>query len=110
MSIRPLNGTVIVRPDPKPQDTLSPGGLIIHVNRTLAFWTGTVVAVGPGVTSQKTGAIKDVGVKPGDRIQYEQFLRFEADGGNMKIEDPQTGEKFVVLEPRDVMGHLVDEE
>ena len=97
MKLRMLEDRVVVKIDPSPRFT--EGGValpeFLAPERPLR---ATVVAVGPGVVSGKTGCHKPLDVKEGDRV----FL-----GNYQGIEIEVDGEKLHIVRQANIDGHLV---
>ena len=72
--IQPLNDTIVVKPDPKPESASS----IIFVAPDEVL-TGTVIAVGPG-KRRPDGRREAMWVAPGDRVQYSGTVDKQHDG------------------------------
>ena len=79
MLLRPAHDRVIVRKDDP--NKVSAGGIVIPDAHAEKATKGTVLAVGPGKYSEKTGVLIPMTVKPGDRILFHPFAGSELNVG-----------------------------
>lgn len=77
--IRPLGDKIFIRRDEK--ETMSDGGIVLSENTTGKPNRGTVIHAGPGKVLD-SGMLKEMPVKPGDRILFGKFT-----GTEIKVED-----------------------
>ncbi|MYA60120.1 MAG: co-chaperone GroES, partial [Chloroflexi bacterium] len=71
VNLKPLSDRVIVSPSEEEQAT-SPGGIIIPDTAKEKPQQGSVVAVGPGRTTDE-GALIDLAVSVGDTVIYSKY-------------------------------------
>jgi chaperonin GroES len=104
MTTRPTHDHVYIRPDRAPERT--DGGIIIPETsqeeyrrgvdgRGNGAGVGTVVRVGPGEVSTKTGERQAMELRPGDRVLFEPYAGMERE---------IDGEKLLVMEENHVLG------
>lgn len=77
--LRPLRDCIVVKPIKRPLSA------IIHVPVEERNEYGEVLAVGPGKRDPKTGALKPVGVNPGDKILFSPQHDYDGAEGNIII-------------------------
>ena len=94
MNIRPLHDRVIVKRTP--EDTTSPGGIVIPDSAAEKPVKGEVVAVGNGKVLD-SGALRKVDLKVGDKILFGKYS-----GTEVKVD----GQELVVMREEDVMAVL----
>ena len=94
-TIQPLRGNVVVRRSPAEWKT--PGGIVVPDNAQALKNQGTVVAVGPG-------RVLDDGKRVPPQCAEGDDVVFR-DGG---IEVEQSGETFLVLDERMVIGKVIE--
>ena len=91
-AIRPLGNKLFVRRDEK--ETTSTGGIVLSENTAGKQNRGTVIFAGPGKTLEN-GTLREIAVKPGDRILFGKFT-----GTEIKIND----EELLVIADDDVIA------
>lgn len=98
--IIPVGFLVLVKPD-APKDKLKNDKIFIPDNimdkERLAVDTGTLIAVGS--KAWKDQADGEPWAKIGDHVIYAKY------GGKVLV-DPETEEKFIVLQDKDIIGLL----
>ena len=92
MNIRPLHDRVIVKRSP--EETTSPGGIVIPDTATEKPIRGEVVAVGKGKLLEN-GDIRPLDLKAGDKVLFGKYS-----GTEVKVE----GEDLLVMREDDVMA------
>ena len=92
MNIRPLHDRVIVKRTP--EDTTSPGGIVIPDSAAEKPVKGEVVAVGNGKVLD-SGVLRKVDLKVGDKILFGKYS-----GTEVKVD----GQELVVMREEDVMA------
>lgn len=90
--IRPLADRVVVKPAEAEEKTA--GGIILPDTAKEKPIEGTVVAVGPGKTSEDGKLIKPE-VKVGDRVLYGKYSGTEVTIG---------GEEYLIMRESDIFG------
>lgn len=102
---KPLHTLLTVKLDPK--EGMTSGGIHLPDDYYDLFVTGTVVAVGPHISSDD-----DIPVEAGTRVVLVQQSQRDA-GGNTRVAPFQTiqdGDKsYVLANISDVVGRLVDD-
>ena len=96
MKFRPLHDRVLVRRVEEDQRT--PGGLIIPDTAKEKPMQGEIIAVGPGVRTEK-GDLVALDVKPGDRVLFGKWS-----GSEVKID----GEELLIMKESDILGVITD--
>ena len=94
MRLRPLQDRVLIR-RAKPE-ARSAGGILIPDTAQEKPEEGEIVAVGPGARG-KDGALKPMGVKPGDRVLFAK-----GSGTAVKLDN----EELMIMNEVDIMGVL----
>jgi chaperonin GroES len=81
----PLNDKVIIDPETPPD--VSKGGIAIPDCAKQRSDRGTVVAVGPGAISQKTGERLPMVLKPGNTVLFPMYVgqEIKVNGKEMKV-------------------------
>lgn len=95
VNIRPLEDKVIVTLDDNEQTTAS--GLVIPDTAKEKPQQGTVVAVGPGKRSERSGDLIPVDIEEGQKVLFSKY-----GGTEVKYE----GEEYLILSARDVLAIL----
>lgn len=95
MQVQPLQDRVLV--ERKPVETKTPGGIIVPDNNNEKPQEGTVVAVGPGLRTDK-GDLIPMTVKTGDKVLFGKFS-----GTEVKIDDKE----FLIVTESDLLGTIV---
>lgn len=95
MKLQPLEDRIVVRPGKSEETTAS--GLVIPDTAKEKPQQGDVLAVGPGRTSDQTGAVIPLNISVGDRVVYSKY------GGTEFTVD---GEDLLILSSRDVLAVL----
>ena len=95
MNLRPIQDVVIIRP--AEVDDTTPGGIVIPAKSMLKTVEGTVLAVGPGARSRKTGVFTPTELQPGDAVLFE-------DGRGVRVN--YEGERLIFMREVDVRGVL----
>lgn len=98
MLLRPAHDRVIVKKDDP--NKVSSGGIVIPDAHAERATKGTVLAVGPGKFSEKTGVLIPMTVKTGDRVLFHPHAGSEITIG---------GESLFVMPESDVWCFLDDE-
>jgi chaperonin GroES len=94
MRLRPLRDRVLIRrAEPEAR---SAGGIFIPDTAQEKPEEGEIVAVGPGARG-KDGALKPMGVKPGDRVLFAKWS-----GTAVKLDN----EELMIMNEADIMGVL----
>lgn len=75
MLLKPAHDRVIIKKDNP--NKVSSGGIVIPDAATEKATKGTVLAVGPGKYSEKTGVLIPMTAKVGDRILFHPFAGTE---------------------------------
>lgn len=100
--MRPLGYCVLVKPD-SPKDAIKPGMIEIPDTvldrQRVEVTTGTLVSTGHLAWKGLQGSDGTPWAQPGEHVVYAKY------GGKL-IEDPETGEKLVLLLDKDVIGVL----
>lgn len=92
MKLRPLDDGVVIK-QVEAEDKTS-GGIILPDTAKEKPQIGTVVATGPGKTTEN-GKTKPMSVKKNDQVIYAKYV-----GNDVEI----GGEKFVILKEADILG------
>ncbi len=93
VNLKPLSDRVIVSPSEEEQAT-SPGGIIIPDTAKEKPQQGSVVAVGPGRTTDE-GALIDISVNVGDTVIYSKYAGTEY---------TQNGTDYLILRESDILA------
>ncbi|MDR1034860.1 MAG: co-chaperone GroES [Holosporales bacterium] len=93
MKFRPLYDRVLV--ERTESESKTSGGIIIPDTAKEKPMEGSVIAVGPGTKSEKTGEVVQLQVKAGDRILFGKWS-----GTEIKID----GKDYIVIKESDIMG------
>ena len=93
VNLKPLSDRVIVSPSEEEQAT-SPGGIIIPDTAKEKPQQGSVVAVGPGRTTDE-GALIDLAVSVGDTVIYSKYAGTEY---------TQNGNDYLILRESDILA------
>jgi co-chaperonin GroES (HSP10) len=103
MAIRPCGHRILVKPDPI--ETTTSGGIVIVMDEKLAAadqMVGTLVSVGDQAWKAFS---KDYNGEPwakvGDRVLYARYA-------GKVVEDPESGEDFVILNDEDCVAVLTN--
>ena len=94
MKIRPLHDRVLLKRLDEQQETQS--GIIIPDTAKEKPIQGEIVAVGNGKI-QKSGEIRTLTVKPGDRVLYSKYA-----GTEVKLD----GQEHLIMREDDILGIL----
>ena len=92
MTIKPLGDRVLVQPADEEEQVR--GGIIIPDTAKEKPQEGTVVAVGPGKTTE-SGTTLPMNVKEGNRVLYGKYA-----GTEVKIE----GDEYLIMSQNDILG------
>lgn len=96
-TLKPLGDRVLVRPDKK--DAVSKGGIALPPNASKEKpQQGTVVAVGPGKTTDD-GKTVPMPIKAGSKVLFTKYGPTE-----VKVND----EELLILDERDILGVFED--
>ena len=84
MKVKPLSDRIVVKPEPAEEKTAS--GIILPDTAQEKPQIGTILAVGPGKTSD-TGDLVHMALKKGDRVLYGKYSGTEiaVDGDDVLI-------------------------
>jgi len=84
MKVKPLSDRIVVKPEPAEEKTAS--GIILPDTAQEKPQIGTILAVGPGKTSD-TGDLVKMALKKGDRVLYGKYSGTEiaVDGDDVLI-------------------------
>ena len=84
MNVKPLSDRIVVKPEPAEEKTAS--GIILPDTAQEKPQIGTILAVGPGKTSD-TGDLVKMALKKGDRVLYGKYSGTEiaVDGDDVLI-------------------------
>jgi len=84
MNVKPLSDRIVVRPEPAEEKTAS--GIILPDTAQEKPQIGTVMAVGPGKTSDSGDLVK-MSLKKGDKVLYGKYSGTEiaVDGDDVLI-------------------------
>ena len=93
MNLKPLDDRIVVKPNEAEKTTAS--GLVIPDTAKEKPQEGTVVAVGPGRSSDDTGKHTPLDIKVGDLVLYSKY------GGT---EITHKGDDLLILTSRDVLA------
>ena len=96
VNLKPLGDRVVVSPSEEDQAT-SPGGIIIPDTAKEKPQQGSIVAVGPGRTTDE-GALIDMAVSIGDTVIYSKYAGTEY---------TQNGNDYLILRESDILA-IVD--
>jgi chaperonin GroES len=77
------------------QEERTAGGIIIPDTAKEKPMEGEVIAVGPGTYNEKTGEIRPLDVKAGDRVLFGKWS-----GTEVKID----GEELLIMKESDILG------
>ena len=91
--MKPISDRVVVKRDAVQTKTL--GGLILPTEATEKPYSGTVIAVGEGRHSSKTGVLIPTQVKEGDKVLFSKF------GGQ---EVTVKGEDYLILREEEIFA------
>lgn len=94
--LRPIQDVIIIQPATVDDTT---AGIVIPAKSKLKTCEGTVLAVGPGARSRKTGAFTPTELRPGDTVLFE-------DGRGVRVD--YEGEKLIFMREVDIRGVLTD--
>ena len=94
-TLKPIHDIVIVRPAVVNDTTDT--GIVIPQKSILKTCEGTVVAVGPGKRSLKTGVFTPTELRPGDLVLF---------GASCGVRMNYLGERLLVMREPDVTGVL----
>ncbi len=92
MTIKPLGDRVLVQPADEEEQVR--GGIIIPDTAKEKPQEGTVVAVGPGKTTE-SGTTLPMNVKEGNRVLYGKYA-----GTEVKID----GDEYLIMSQNDILG------
>lgn len=107
-NIRPLQDQLLVRRDP--EDEVSPGGIIIPDaanNPKLPRGRGVVLAVGPGLKSEKDGSYEPMDVKVGDRVV---FSKLSGDKVRDDLAQQDVDDDLLLIRESEVIAILEDDD
>mgnify|MGYP001612444805 CR=1 FL=1 len=100
--IKPLGYCVLVRPDPL-KETLKSGVIEIpqevEAKQRIEVTTGTLVAIGNLAWKGMQGSDDTPWASVGAHVIYAKY-------GGKVITDPETGEKLILLQDKDVIGEI----
>jgi len=96
MKLKPLGNRVVV--EPQEQEEMTAGGIVLPETAKEKPQKGTVLAVGPGERSDKTGDHIPMDVKEGDTVLFAKYS-----GTEIKVD----GKKLLILRDSDILA-LVD--
>ncbi|SVE48047.1 uncharacterized protein METZ01_LOCUS500901 [marine metagenome] len=84
MNVKPLSDRIVVKPEPAEEKTAS--GIILPDTAQEKPQIGTIMAVGPGKTSD-TGDLVKMSLKKGDKVLYGKYSGTEiaVDGDDVLI-------------------------
>ena len=94
IAMKPLGSRLVV--EPKEQDEVTPGGIVLPDTAKEKPQKGTVIAVGPGDRNEKGERIA-MDVKVGDLVLFAKYSRTE-----IKYE----GKKLLILRESDILAIL----
>ena len=92
LSIKPLSDRVVV--EAAPAEEVSSGGIILPDTAQEKPQQGTVVAVGPGKTSD-TGTLVKLTVKPKDKVLFGKYS-----GSDITID----GKDYMIMRESDILA------
>ena len=93
VNLKPLSDRVVVSPAEEEAAT-SPGGIIIPDTAKEKPQQGSIVAVGPGRTTDE-GALIEMGVNVGDTVIYSKYAGTEY---------TQNGNDYLILRESDILA------
>jgi chaperonin GroES len=93
MKFRPLHDRVLVKRIEQEEKTA--GGIIIPDTAKEKPMEGEVIAVGPGTYNEKTGELRPLDVKAGDRVLFGKWS-----GTEVKID----GDELLIMKESDILG------
>ncbi len=93
VNLKPLSDRVVVEPADEEQAT-SPGGIIIPDTAKEKPQQGSIVAVGPGRTTDE-GATIEMSVSVGDSVIYSKYAGTEYS---------QNGTEYLILRESDILA------
>ena len=93
VNLKPLSDRVVVSPSEEEQAT-SPGGIIIPDTAKEKPQQGSIVAVGPGRTTDE-GAVIEMTVSVGDSVIYSKYAGTEYS---------QNGNEYLILRESDILA------
>ena len=96
VNLKPLSDRVVVSPSEEEAAT-SPGGIIIPDTAKEKPQQGSIVAVGPGRTTDE-GTLIEIGVSVGDTVIYSKYAGTEY---------TQNGNDYLILRESDILA-IVD--
>jgi len=94
---RPIHDRIIVRVESA--ETVSKGGIEIVSMRKVWRRCGEVLAVGPGIISEKTGKLIPTTLKPGDRVVFGSYAGTEIEVGGETYRVMREGDVACVADP-----------
>ena len=102
MELEPLQDCVLVKVDPLKDEER--GGVIILKDTTAqTVMTGTVLKVGRGKRSKKTGERVPVGVEPGERIAFFRWNMEHQQGKQLSRVLEDLGDNVALLRSTDIL-------
>ena len=93
LNLKPLGDRVVIEPEAD-TDSTSPGGIIIPDTAKEKPQQGTVVAAGPGRTSDD-GTVVEMGVSVGDSVIYSKYAGTEYTQG---------GTEYLIVRGSDILA------
>ena len=94
MNVKPLSDRIVVKPAPAEEKTAS--GIILPDTAQEKPQIGTIMAVGPGKTSD-TGDLVKMSLKKGDKVLYGKYS-----GTEVNID----GEDLLIMKESDILATL----
>ena len=94
MNVKPLSDRIVVRPEPAEEKTAS--GIILPDTAQEKPQIGTVMAVGPGKTSDSGDLVK-MSLKKGDKVLYGKYS-----GTEISFE----GDELLIMRESDILAIL----
>jgi chaperonin GroES len=92
MKLQPLGDRVVIKPSPKEEITRS--GIVIPDTAKEKPQDGTIVAVGPGRTTDE-GKLIPMAVKAGELVVYSKYA-----GTEIKLD----GEEYMIVRENDILA------
>ena len=94
MKVKPLSDRIVVKPSPAEEKTAS--GIILPDTAQEKPQIGTIMAVGPGKTSD-TGDLVKMSLKKGDKVLYGKYS-----GSEVSVK----GEELLIMRESDILATL----
>jgi chaperonin GroES len=92
VKLQPLGDRVVIKPSPKEEITRS--GIVIPDTAKEKPQDGTIVAAGPGRTTDE-GKLIPMAVKAGDVVVYSKYA-----GSELKLD----GEEYIIVRENDILA------